>query len=125
MRSKCTINRKTSLLHNSLEKNYSGSRNIIYCKGVQHPVCKSPIPGENTKLAKNVKRTIFTSGTGSFGNVGERSYQKSNTRTRAVPEQPLPCRKKGLKEPTSGKFKKSQQIHSIPTGISKWKVCIA
>ena len=62
MRSKCTINRKTSLLHNSLGKNYSGSRNIIYCKGVQNPVCKSPIPGENTKLAKNVKRTIFTSG---------------------------------------------------------------
>ena len=31
---KCTISRKTSLLHSSLGKNYSGSKNVIYCKGV-------------------------------------------------------------------------------------------
>ena len=44
--SKCTISRKTSLVHSSLGKNYSGSRNIIYCKGVRNPVCKSPISGK-------------------------------------------------------------------------------
>ena len=60
--SKCTISRNTSLLHSSLGKNYSGSRNFIYCKGAQNPVCKSPISGENTKLDKSVKRTIFISG---------------------------------------------------------------
>ena len=37
--SKCTISRKTSLLHSSLGKNYPGSRNIVYCKGVRNPVC--------------------------------------------------------------------------------------
>ena len=111
--SKCTISRKTSLLHDSLGKNYSGSRNIIYCKGVRNPVCKSSISGENTKLDKNVKRTVFISGTGSFGNVGERSYPKSSTHTKAISEQPLPCRKKGWREPLSDKLKKSQQIHSL------------
>ena len=60
---KCTISRNTSLLHSSLGKNYSGSRNIIYCKGLRDSVCKSPISGENIKLDKNVKRTIFISGT--------------------------------------------------------------
>ena len=65
------------------EKNYSGSRNFIHCKGVQNPVCKSPISGENTKLDKNVKRAIFISGTESFGNVGEGSYPKSSIHTRA------------------------------------------
>ena len=111
--SKCTISRKTSLLHGSLGKNYSGSRNIIYCKGVRNPVCKSSISGENTKLDKNVKRTVFISGTGSFGNVGEKSYPKSSTHTKAISEQPLPCRKKGWREPPSDKLKKSQQIHSL------------
>ena len=60
------------------EKNYSGSRNIIYCKGIQNPVCKSPISGENTKLEKSIKRAIFISGTGSFKN-GERNHPKSGT----------------------------------------------
>ena len=60
--SKCTISRNTRLLHSSLGKHYSGSKNFIYCKGAQNPVCKSPISGENTKLDKNVKRTIFISG---------------------------------------------------------------
>ena len=94
-------------------KSYSGSRNIIYFKGVRNPFCKFPILGENTKLDKNVKRAIFMSGTGSSGNVGERSYPKSSTHTRAISEQPLPCRKKGWREPLSDKFKKSQQIHSL------------
>ena len=76
--SKCTISRRTSLLHSSLGKNYSGSRNFIYCKGVRNPVCKSPISGENTKLGKNVKKTIFIGRKGSFGNVGERNNSKSN-----------------------------------------------
>ena len=93
--SKCNNSRKTSLLHSSLGKNYSGSRNVIYCKGVRNTVCKSPISEENTKLHKNVKRTIFISGTGSFGNVGERNYPKSNTHTRAISEQPLQEKKYG------------------------------
>ena len=63
----------TTLLHNSLGKNYSESRNIIYCKGVRNPICKSPISAENTKL---VKRTTFITGAGRFGNVGEWSYPK-------------------------------------------------
>ena len=71
--SKCAISRKTSLLHNSLGKNYSGSRSFIYCKGVRNPICKSPISGENIKLIKNVERTIFISVTGSTGNVGKSS----------------------------------------------------
>ena len=129
--SKCTISEKTSLLHRSLGKNYPGSRYFIYCKGVRNrknysgsryficckgarnPVCKSPISGEKTILDKNVKRTIFISGTGSFGNVGERSGLKSSTQTRAISEQPLPCRKNGWREPPSDKSNKSQQIHSL------------
>ena len=59
------------------------------------------------------KKTIFISGTGRFGNVGERSYPKSSTHTRAISEQHLPCRKKGRREPPRDKFKKSQQIHSL------------
>ena len=94
------------------EKNTQDQENIIYCKIVRNPVCKSPISGENTKLDKNVNRTIFISGTGSFKNVGERSYPKSSTHTRAISEQPPPCRKKEWRERSSNKFKKSQQIHS-------------
>ena len=77
------------------EKSTQDQENIIYCKVVRNPICKSPISGENTKLDKNVNRTIFICGTGSFKNVGERSYPKSSTHTRAITEQPLPCRKKG------------------------------
>ena len=84
--SKCTISRKTSLLHTSVGKNWSGSRNTIYCKGVWNPVRKSPISRENTKLNKYVKRTILISRTGSFRNVGEKSFPKSRTYTRAIPE---------------------------------------
>ena len=102
--SKCTISRTNILLHSSLGRNYSGSRNIIYCKGIRNLVCKSPISGENTNLNKNVKRAIFISGTESFGNVGERSYPKSSTHKRAISEQPLTCRKKGWREPPSDKF---------------------
>ena len=58
-------------------------------------------------------RTIIISGTGCFGNVGERSYLKSSTHTRIISEQPLPCRKIGWREPTSDKFQKSKQIHSL------------
>ena len=39
--SKCTISKNTSLLHSTLGKNYSGSRNTIYCKGVRNPVKRS------------------------------------------------------------------------------------
>ena len=35
--SRCTISRKTTLLHNSLRKNYLGSRNIIIVKGYEIP----------------------------------------------------------------------------------------
>ena len=111
--SKCNTCRKTSLLHSSLGKNYLESRNIIYCKGVRNPVSRSPISGENTKLDKNVKRTIFISGTGSFENVGERRYPKSTTHTRAISEQPLPYRKKRWRESLTDKFKKSQQIQPL------------
>ena len=104
--SKCTITRKTTLLHNNLEKNCSESRNI-YCKEVQIPICKSPTSEEKTKLDKNVKRTIFIGGTEHFGNVGEKNYPQISTYTRAIPEQLLPCRKKGWKEPPSHKFVKS------------------
>ena len=48
-----------------------------------------------------------------FRNVGERNYPNSSTHTRAISEQPLPCRKKGRREPPSDKFEKSQQIHSL------------
>ena len=80
---------------------------------MRNPICKSPISVENTKIVKNVKSTIFISGTGSFGNVGERSYQKKGTHTRAISEQPLLSRKKGRRELPSDKFKKSQQIDSV------------
>ena len=80
-------------------KNYSGSRNVIYCKGLRNSIYKSPISGENTKLDKNVTRTIFISGIGIFGNVVERSYAKSSTHTSANSEKPLPCRKKGWNRP--------------------------
>lgn len=70
------MSRKTTFLDNSLEKNYSGSRYIIHCKEVRNIVCKSTISGENTKSGTNVKRTVFTSTTGSFVNVGKRSIQK-------------------------------------------------
>ena len=111
--SKCTISRNTTLLHNSLGKNYSGSRNIIYCKKEQNLICKSPILGENTKLDKYVKRTIFISGIGSFGNDGERSFPESSTQKRETSEQHFPCRKKGWRELNSDKFKKSQKIHFL------------
>ena len=91
---KCTISSITSLLNSSLGKNYSGSRNFIYCKGVRNPVCQSPISGKNTKLDKNAKRTIFTSETGNFGKVGETTYPKISTQTRQISEQLLPRRKK-------------------------------
>ena len=39
---------------------------------MRNPVCKPPISGENTKLDKNVKKTIFISEAGSFENAGER-----------------------------------------------------
>ena len=87
---------------------------ILYIvKGYGIPLVSLSISGENTKLNKNVKRTIFISGTGSFGNVGERSYPKSNTYSRKISEQPLPHRKKGCREPLSDKFEKCQQIHSL------------
>ena len=57
--SQSTISSKASLLHSSLGKNLSGSRNIIYCKGVQSPVCKSPISRENTKLEKMLKEQFL------------------------------------------------------------------
>ena len=73
----CAISRKTTLLHNSLGKNYSGSINFIYCKGVRNPICKSLISEENNKIKKkNVKRAIFISVTRNFGNSGEKSYPK-------------------------------------------------
>ena len=103
------------MLHNSLGKNYSGSRKFTYCKGVQNPICKSPISGENAKLDKNVNRTILISGTGSFVNVREWSNPKSSTNTRAISEQPPPCKKKRCREPPSDKFKKSQQVYSLRT----------
>ena len=84
---------------------------FYYSKGVRDPVCKSLISGENTKLDKNVKKTVFISGTGSFRNVGERSYPKSSSQT--IFEQPLLCRKTGWRERPSYEFKKSQQIHSV------------
>ena len=90
--------------HNSLGKNYSGSRNIIHCKKEQNPICKSPMLGENTKLDKYVKRTIFISGIGSFGNDGERSFPESSTQKRETSEQHFPCRKKGWRELNSDKF---------------------
>ena len=76
-RSKSTISRKTTLLHNSLTKIFSKLRNIINCKGVGNQIFKSLISGENAKLDKYVKITIFISGTGNFGNAGERTYSKS------------------------------------------------
>ena len=51
-----------------------------------------------------VQVPIFISETGSFGNVGERSYPKSSTHTKPISEQPLPCRKKGWREPPVGKL---------------------
>ena len=75
---------------------------------MRNPVCKCPILGENTKLEKNVKKTIFISGIGSFGNVGKRSYPNSSTHARAISEQLLPYKKSPVIN-----FKKSQQIHSL------------
>ena len=49
--SKRTIRRKTSLLHSSLGKNYSGSRNI-YCKGLR---INLPFREEITNLRKMSK----------------------------------------------------------------------
>ena len=69
--------------------------------------------GENTKLDKYVKRTIFISGIGSFGNDGERSFPESSTQKRETSEQHFPCRKKGWRELNSDKFKKSQKIHFL------------
>ena len=69
--SKCTISWKTTLRINSLGNFYSGSINLV-----RNPICYSPISGENSKLEKTVKRTVFICGTGNFGNVGERSYPK-------------------------------------------------
>ena len=63
-------------------------------KGYEIPFVSLPFPEKTPNLIKNVKRTIFIGGTGSFGNVGERIYPKSSTHTRAISEQPLPCRKK-------------------------------
>ena len=71
----------------SLGKNCSGSRNIIYCKWVLKPISKSPISEENTKLNKNVKRTIFIIGTERYENVREVNYPKS-TQTKKISEQP-------------------------------------
>ena len=68
--SKCTISRKTSSLHSSLGKITQDLEILSVVKGERNPVCKSPISGENTELNKNAKKTIFISGTGSFGNVG-------------------------------------------------------
>ena len=93
--SKCTISRRTSLVHSCLGKNYSGSWNIIYCKWVQNPGVPFPISRENITVNKNVKRIIFISGTGSFGNVRERSYPKSSTNKTAISEQSFLCRKLG------------------------------
>ena len=67
----------------------------MYYKGVRDPIGKSPILGENTKFDQNLKYAIFISGTGSFGNVEERSYPKSSTDTMAISEQPLPCGMEG------------------------------
>ena len=72
----------------SLGKNCSGSRNIIYCKWVLNPISKSPISEENTKLEKNVKRTIFIIGTERYENVPEVSYPKSSTHKKEISEQP-------------------------------------
>ena len=111
--SKCTISRKISLLHSNPGKNCSGSRNIIYCKGVRNPVCKSPISAKNTKLDKNVKRTIFISGTGSL-----EMLEKEGAIQKVVPTQGqnlsnFLVEKKGWRKSPSDKFKKSQQIHSL------------
>ena len=72
----------------SLGKNCSGSRNIIYCKWVLNPISMSPISEENTKLNKNVKRTIFIIGTGRYENVREVNYPKSSTHRKEISEQP-------------------------------------
>ena len=45
--------------------------------------------------------------------VGERNYAKSSTYTRVIFEQPLHCRKKGLREPPIDSFKKFQQIYFL------------
>ena len=82
-------------------------------KGYKIPFVSLPFQEKITELDKNVKRTIFISGTGSFRNVAERSYPKSSTQTRAISEEPLPCRKKGWREPPNDKFLKSQQIYSL------------
>ena len=120
--SKCTISRRTSLVHSCLGKNYSGSWNIIYCKWVQNPGVPFPISRENITVNKNVKRIIFISGTGSFGNVRERSYPKSSTNKTAISDQSLPCRKLGWRKPPCDYFKKIWR-NSFPTIISKWRVC--
>ena len=57
----CAISRKTTLLHNSLGKNYSGSINFIYCKGVRNPICKSLISEENNKIKKKTSKEQFLS----------------------------------------------------------------
>ena len=48
----------------------------------------SPISEENTKLNKNVKRTIFIIGTERYENVREVNYPKSSTQTKEISEQP-------------------------------------
>ena len=102
-RSKSTISRKTTLLHNSLRKIFAKLRNIINCKGEGNQIFKSLISGENAKLDKYVKITIFISETRNFGNAGERTYSKSI--------HPV------INLKNLNKF--------IPyRSISKWKVCI-
>ena len=73
-------------------------------KGCKIPFVSLPFQEKITELDKNVKRTIFISGTGSFRNIAERSYPKRSTQTRAISEEPLPCRKKGWREPPNDKF---------------------
>ena len=95
------------------EKITQGQEILSIVKGDEIPFVSLPNTPKNTKLDKNVKRTILISGTGSFGNVEERSYPKSSTQTRAISEQPLPCRKKGWSESPSDKFEKSQKIYFL------------
>ena len=93
---KCTISRKTTLLHDSLGKITQDQEISV--------VNRCEIPFVSLPFQKCQKR-IFITGAGSFGNVGERSYPKRSTHTRVISQQPLPCRKKGWRESPSDKLK--------------------
>ena len=89
------------------EKNSLDQEILSIVKGYETIfICKFPISGENTKLGKNFKRTIFISGAGSFGNVG--AIQKVVPTQGQFLKNLFLVEKKRWRKPPGDKFEKSQ-----------------